>query len=122
MRYSKQRETIYDVVCSTKCHPNAEWVYNEVRKVIPDISLGTVYRNLNSLVDARRLDSLETALKEVHFDGDMSVHAHFVCDKCCKIYDMAIQAQVQSPKGFEVSHEKHIYYGLCKDCNKAEAK
>jgi Fe2+ or Zn2+ uptake regulation protein len=122
MRYSKQRETIYEVVCSTKCHPNAEWVYNEVRKVIPDVSLGTVYRNLNSLVEARRLDSLETALKEVRFDGDMSVHAHFVCDKCCKIYDMAIQAKVHRPDGFNVSHEKHIYYGLCKDCNNAEIK
>jgi Fe2+ or Zn2+ uptake regulation protein len=116
MRYSKQRETIYDVVCSTKSHPNAEWVYNEVRKSIPDVSLGTVYRNLNSLVDARRLDSLETALKEVRFDGDMSVHAHFVCDKCCKIYDMAISAKGDKPEGFMVSHEKHIYYGICKDC------
>ena len=116
MRYSKQRETIYEVVRSTKCNPNAEWVYNEVRKVIPDVSLGTVYRNLNSLVEARRLDSLETALKEVHFDGDMSIHAHFVCDKCSKIYDMAIKADVEKPEGFTVSHEKHIYYGVCKDC------
>lgn len=116
MRYSLQRETIYEVLKATKSHPNAEWIYNEVRKQIPDISLGTVYRNLNSLVESRRIDSLETALKEVHYDADMSMHAHFVCDKCNKIYDMEIKAKAQRPEGFECSYEKHIYYGICKDC------
>ena len=116
MRYSKQRETIYEVLCATKCHPDAEWIYNEVRKQIPDISLGTVYRNLSSLVESRRIDSLETALKIVHYDADMSVHAHFVCDKCCKIYDMPITAKAESPEWFEVNYEKHIYYGICAQC------
>ena len=117
MRYSKQRECIYEVVASTKCHPDADWVYDKVKAIMPDVSLGTVYRNLKSLANCGRLDSLETTHDSLHFDADVSLHAHFVCEGCGKIYDMPISSSdVEVPEGFEIKKQKHIYYGICHDC------
>ena len=59
LRYSKQRETIYDVLKNDETHPNVDTIYMNVRKVIPDISLGTVYRNLNLLADQKRILRLD---------------------------------------------------------------
>lgn len=119
MRYSKQRECIYEVVASTKCHPDADWVYEKVRVLMPDVSLGTVYRNLKSLAKVGRLDSLETTHDSLHFDADLSLHSHFVCEKCEKIYDMPIGCcQIEVPDEFQIKKQKHVYYGICHDCGK----
>lgn len=116
MRYSKQREKIYEAVKSTKCHPDADWVYEKVRQEITDISLGTVYRDLKALAKAGMLDSLETTHDTLRFDADLSVHAHFVCNGCGTIFDMPIKAKAQVPKGFICAKEKHVYYGTCANC------
>ena len=84
---------------------------------MPEVSLGTVYRNLKSLAKVGRLDSLETTHDSLHFDADVSLHAHFVCETCGKIYDMPISySDVEVPNGFEIEKQKHIYYGKCHDC------
>lgn len=119
-RYSRQRETILQVVQSTLVHPNADWIYNETRKLIPNISLGTVYRNLNQLVESGRIIKLKDEAM-VRYDGNVGQHDHFRCSVCGKWYDVEIidQSIIQS---FAEKHDFRIESfnlelgGTCKTC------
>lgn len=119
MRYSKQREAVYRAVCGTKCHPDAEWVYEHVRRTIPDISLGTVYRNLRVLADEKKLLTVETEQKTLRFDADLSPHMHFVCSSCGQVTDLALPSdltQTLEARGYTVESEKTVLYGKCPTC------
>lgn len=119
MRYSRQREAVYNAVAGTKCHPDAEWVYARVRESIPDVSLGTVYRNLRQLAEDRKLLTLETEKKTLRFDADLSPHSHFICKKCGCISDLYVTSEISrdlAQAGYRVDNEKTVLYGLCPIC------
>lgn len=119
MRYSKQREVVKEVTKSTITHPDAEWIYREAEKSIPNISLGTVYRNLKELVEQGELITLETEDNVLHYDGNVDPHAHFICRGCNRIIDLPCQsevAQTLSQVGYEVDCEKLLLYGKCPSC------
>lgn len=86
-RFSKQREKILNVVVNTKSHPTADWIHREVRKTIPNISLGTVYRNLGKLVEHEIIRS-HTISGVVRYDGNTAEHHHFICNQCGDIQDI----------------------------------
>ncbi len=88
--YSRQREAVLNVLCSTTSHPTAAWIYEKVREEIPNISLGTVYRNLSGLSEDGTIRKLSFGDSSVHFDGDISVHSHFYCEHCGEITDIWI--------------------------------
>ena len=120
MRYSRQRELITEIITGRKDHPTADMIYASAREIEPNISLGTVYRNLKQLSDDKVIITLETEDKRLHYDGDTSRHSHFICNKCGKIIDLFKPAN--APKeineiGLTVTSEKCVYYGLCLDCN-----
>jgi len=120
MRYSKQRKLITEIIKGRKDHPTADMIYGTAREFEPNISLGTVYRNLKLLADEGVIITLETEDKRLHYDGDTSRHSHFICTHCGKIVDLFRPAE--TPKelkdmGLAVSGEKCVYYGLCSDCN-----
>ncbi len=119
MRFSRQRELITDIIKGRKDHPTADMIYASAREIEPNISLGTVYRNLKMLADEGVIITLETVDKRLHYDGDTSRHSHFICEDCGKIIDLFEPAE--TPKelmklGLVVSGEKCIYYGKCTDC------
>ena len=91
MRYSYQREIIKEIVCSTRTHPTADWIYAQARLVIPNISLGTVYRNLGQLVDRKEIRALDVG-GAIHYDGQVHDHQHFLCAECNKVYDIEIKS------------------------------
>ena len=72
MRYSRQRELITQIIKGRCDHPTADMIYNSARAIEPNISLGTVYRNLKQLADDRAILTLETEDKRLHYDGDIS--------------------------------------------------
>ena len=74
MRYSRQREALLQLLRSTTSHPDAEWLYEGLRKENPRISLGTVYRNLRQLADAGEIIEIASGTVS-HFDGDISLGA-----------------------------------------------
>lgn len=119
-RYSKQRQLILDILKSRFDHPTADMVYATALNSCPNISLGTVYRNLKLLVDEGIIDTLETVDKRLHYDGDTSNHIHFVCSKCGKIIDyfedIAVPTKIKNNN--KVTLSKCVFYGLCKDCDK----
>ncbi len=119
-RRSKQRDLISDILKSTRSHPTAEWIYEQARKKDNTISLGTVYRNLRLLCDLGQAIALETADDKVHYDGCVANHRHFVCQTCGKIYDLE-PSPIETPqellqRGYTVSRESCVYYGICNDC------
>ena len=120
VRYSSRREAILDALRSVKTHPDAEWVYEKVRETIPNVSLGTVYRNLKELSESGAIVTVETEDECLHFDADTSPHAHFVCKTCgriCGVYDCGDLAQALEEKGYRVDCVKTIAYGVCARCS-----
>ena len=119
MRYSRQRELITDIIKGRCDHPTADMIYNSCREIEPNISLGTVYRNLKLLSDEGVIITLETEDKKIHYDGDLSRHSHFICHRCGKIVDLfkpsGLPEEVNE-LGLKVTGEKCIYYGKCNDC------
>ncbi|MDG1847820.1 MAG: transcriptional repressor, partial [Candidatus Marinimicrobia bacterium] len=91
MRYSYQREVIKNIVCSTKSHPNAEWVFCEAKKQIENISLGTVYRNLKILENTGKIKSIHDD-NQVRYDGNTEHHHHLKCSECGVLIDAEINS------------------------------
>ena len=92
MRYSRQRDIIYKSICSVTTHPSAEEVYSMVQSHIPNISMGTVYRNLAQLTNYGMIRELNIEGIS-HYDGNINMHQHFLCKKCQIIFDCKITAE-----------------------------
>jgi Fe2+ or Zn2+ uptake regulation protein len=121
-RKTKQRELILKVVRGTRTHPTADWIYNEVRKEIPNISLGTVYRNLRLLCQSGEVLELDMCGTLSRFDGRTDNHYHFRCLKCGRVFDLdepvdeGLNKRVADRTGFEVQCHRLEFRGLCLDC------
>ena len=103
-------------------HPRADWVYDQVRQEIPNISMGTVYRNLKSLVKSGDIRQLDIADGTTRFDGNTDNHYHFRCEECGHIFDLdepvdqAISERVAENTGFKVYRQRMELIGLCNAC------
>lgn len=123
-RRTEQRETIIKVLRSTTCHPTVDWIYDEVRKEIPNISLGTVYRNLKLLRESREILEIDLSGTFSRFDGNSDNHYHFRCDKCGRVFDIdepvnkELDERVARKTGFGISHHRLEFRGLCQECQK----
>jgi len=118
--YSRQREAILNVLRSTDTHPTANRVYELVRQEIPNISLGTVYRNLAALTAAGEILSVNVGDGFEHFDGDNSLHVHLHCKNCGSITDVPVEQnlfnQLFTGHGFKPDTSVCVVYGICKEC------
>lgn len=125
MRKTKQREVILRVLGEHVDHPSADTIYEEVRKFIPRISLGTVYRNLDIMSESGTIMKLETGGSIKRFDPFTGPHPHFRCVKCGAIEDLpiGIDDSIFTGKLDDWSHGRKIqnlnieYSGLCITCN-----
>jgi len=121
-RNSKQKETILRILKGITSHPTADWLYEEVRKEIPHISLGTVYRNLSVLKQEGKILELDLAGTVRRFDGHVQNHYHFRCERCDYVVDVdepvnkEIDKKLARKTGFKVSHHILEFRGVCKDC------
>ena len=124
LKRSKQKELILRIMKSTSSHPTADWVYEQARKEIPNISLATIYRNLKLMKDNGELLELDLGQGQSHYDGDTSNHYHFRCEKCGKLFDLeqpvdtAIDEKVGRETGHDVTHHVLEFRGTCKYCMK----
>ncbi len=125
LKYSRQRESIKELLNSSCDHPTADMVYMGVRQEFPNISLGTVYRNLNLLVDLGEAVKITTPNGGVHFDGRTAPHYHFCCNKCGEVIDLELEElgciNDAAGKNFDGIIESHsmMFYGTCKKCLKS---
>ena len=120
-RNTKQLQLIWDAVRDDKSHPTADQIYDRVRKKMANISLGTVYRNLQKLVADEKLQVLMRGRSQ-HFDPLVGPHQHFICDRCDRVYDVLVDQQrdikpYKLPhEGFKVTSHQLAFYGICKHC------
>ncbi|MCX6720475.1 MAG: transcriptional repressor [Candidatus Staskawiczbacteria bacterium] len=120
-RATAQKSFIFDYLRSVKCHPTAEKVYEEVRKKLPTISQGTVYRVLNNFKDKGQVLAIDTK-ENVHFDADISDHAHFICEECGNVYDVYDECSKcgilknRKTKVGKINKYQIKFYGTCTKC------
>ena len=120
MKDSKQRETVLSVVCSSHDHPSAETILLRCKSILPSINLATVYRNLNALVEDKRIRRIHTD-KGDRFDHTLPAHAHFRCENCLTVSDVDeidISNLVKTvPNGIStITNVDFVISGVCKDC------
>ena len=123
-RYSKKREAILSALRGTKSHPSAEWVYQTLKPAHPDLSLGTVYRNLSLFRQQGVIQSVGVVNGQERFDADTSLHHHFVCERCGSVLDLDFLQQgedswdqaVSEQYGFRTLRHELVFYGICKTC------
>ncbi len=119
---TKQKEAVLKVLRGTDSHPSADWIYNEVRKEIPNISLGTVYRNLRLLAQSGEILELDLCGTLSRFDARTDNHYHFRCERCGRMFDLdepvdeEINMRVARKTGFQVKCHRLEFRGLCSDC------
>ncbi|NLG50462.1 MAG: transcriptional repressor [Chloroflexi bacterium] len=123
IRLTPQRIAILQVLRSTDTHPDASWVYDEVRKQLPHISLATVYRNLTRLAEAGMIVKLELEGQVSRWDGRTQAHNHISCTRCGRVADIApvsltesVWDHITATSGFRVKGYYLTCYGCCPDC------
>jgi len=117
MKHSYQRDVILEQTIKLN-HPSVELIYENVKKQIPNISLGTVYRNLKQLEENNLIKKI-TIENNYHFDKTIDKHFHFYCKECKSIYDVQIDIDV-----CKIPHKVDTYsvelIGICQKCEGKE--
>ena len=127
VKHSKQRDAIEAYLKSTYDHPTADIVYQNVSKEFPNISLGTIYRNLAFLVDHGKAITIPCEDGSVHYDANLKPHNHFQCNKCHAVMDFDLNdevvedafinnAQSHFSKG-KISGHITFFHGICNNCD-----
>lgn len=122
-RNTKQLEVIWEAIKDDTSHPTADQVYARVRERFPNVSLGTVYRNLQKLVADEKLQVLMLGRSQ-HFDPLVTRHQHFICEKCGRVFDVLVDTrdEIKPAKlphaGFKVTSHQLAFYGACKHCSR----
>lgn len=125
IRQTKQRQLIKDCIVGYPKHLTAKQVFDLVNQNDQSISLATVYRNLNALVDQHEISCFTSCNNEVVYDGTLTNHDHFICTSCGKIIDIepldeqTIDAY-QSKYGVKIDAKQVVLSGLCHDCLQKE--
>jgi Fur family peroxide stress response transcriptional regulator len=121
--YSKKREAILKVLRGTTVHPSAEWIYTKLKPEYPDLSLGTVYRNLAQFKEEGSILSVGTVNGQERFDGNTNPHSHFVCSECGAVLDIpgefvGAQAKEEVARRYSLTVESSevLFRGVCDKC------
>jgi Fe2+ or Zn2+ uptake regulation protein len=119
---TRQREAILNVIRGAHSHPTADWIYEEVREVIPNISKGTVYRNLKILKERGEISELNLSGTVSRYEGQHDNHYHFRCEGCGKVFDLMepvnkeLDERIAKKTGFQVNYHQLEFRGLCQSC------
>jgi len=121
--YSRKREAILNTVRSTTSHPTADWVYEKLKPEYPDLSLGTVYRNLAQFKQDGTIISVGVVNGQERFDGNVRPHTHFVCSKCGCVMDIpdeyigsTMVAQTERKFHLQIDSTDVLLRGICPEC------
>lgn len=124
IKHSRQREAIRENLAARYDHPTAETVYMDIKEDFPNISLGTVYRNLSLLSELGEIQKISTGAGPDRFDGNPKPHCHFQCKQCYSVLDIPVDyldtinkhASQKFPGIIEGCSIQ--FFGLCPDCTK----
>ncbi len=122
---SRQRKRVLELLQGTGTHPTAEWLYRQMKDDFPNLSMGTVYRNLQILMEQGLIRKIGFGSTFDRFDANTGPHYHFVCEKCGAIIDLEIPVdeslndRVNSATNFTAKRHRVEFFGLCDRCKAA---
>lgn len=122
MKFSKQRELILNAVKDSTVHPTADFIYDYLKKDNPNLSLGTVYRNLSQLVNHGYIQKVSIPGFPDRFDGNVIKHNHMICDVCGNIQDIHsdilknITSTLSNELDIQITSCNVIMHGICTNC------
>ncbi|MEG0805879.1 MAG: transcriptional repressor [Lachnospiraceae bacterium] len=122
LKRSRQREAIKRSLMNRKDHPTAEMLYSDLKTEYPNISLGTVYRNLSLLTEVGEIQKISSRGTTDRYDGDTSSHNHFFCNTCNLVSDLDMDnfdfIEEMAQKNFLGKIKGHVtyFYGECVEC------
>ena len=127
-KHFRKREAIFECLRNTDVHPSADMVFSQLKREYPDLSLGTVYRNLSIFKKQGIIASLGTVNGIERFDGNTEPHVHFVCTCCNAVIDLPqlqvpeeLYASVSTQTGGSVDFCQLTFTGTCRNCLKAQS-
>jgi Fur family peroxide stress response transcriptional regulator len=126
-RLTRPRELILELLCTDAPHADANLIYDQVRKQLPHVSLGTVYRTLHVLAEAGLIRELHCGDGQAHYDGNVTEHYHVMCTCCGTVEDVpisrldALEQQAETLTRFAVAYHRLDFYGLCARCQERES-
>jgi Fe2+ or Zn2+ uptake regulation protein len=122
LRMTRQRKVILEELRKVNTHPSADKIYEMVRKRLPRISLGTVYRNLEILSASGEIQKLELGCTSKRFDGIADNHYHIRCLHCDRVvdapsdFDVAVNHDLKNTTNFKIIGHRLEFIGICPDC------
>jgi Fur family peroxide stress response transcriptional regulator len=127
LRFTRQREQVYEVLLQKRDHPTAEQVFLRAKQTMPDISLATVYNCLDALVKCGLVRQVNLDRAAARFCPNMREHFHFHCDACGGVFDIGFDPAEQGgklgiPKGFRLSRLDISAHGRCPECSARQKK
>lgn len=124
LKLTPQRIAVYKYLLSTKEHPSAETIYNNIHEDYPTMSLATVYKTLKTLVSVNLISELNVGENNFRYDGNPSTHYHIQCTCCGSVDDIEnfsldnLNDEVESYTKYKISYNKIYFYGICPHCQK----
>ena len=128
-KHSRKRDAILNCISRTKCHPSAEWVYQQLKPEIPDLSLGTVYRNIAMFKEEGTIQSIGVVNGLERYDYNTVPHTHFICTECSSVLDLegielptSIVQDAEATVGGAVVNYHLQFSGQCAGCRQKAQK
>ena len=123
-KHFRKRDAILEYLRSTSCHPSAEMIFTQLKPQIPDLAMGTVYRNLTHFKNQGQIMSVATVKGVERFDANTNAHVHFICSNCDAVIDLhqipmprSQDGEIQRSSGCKVESCQLTYVGLCGNCH-----
>ena len=122
-KHFRKRDAILEYLRSTKAHPSAETIYTDLKQQIPDLAMGTVYRNLTLFKEQGLVSSVATVNGVERFDANTDPHVHFICDGCDAVIDLmemeipkTLNRMAEAASGGKVNECHVCFTGKCRGC------
>ena len=122
-KHFRKRDAILTCLRQTTVHPSAEWIFTQLKPEIPDLSMGTVYRNLTLFKEQGIITSVGTVKGVERFDGNTDPHVHFFCTECGAVVDLTgltvpeeLNKAAATETGGQVGTCQLTFTGVCMEC------
>lgn len=122
-RETRQRQLVLEFVREATSHPTADWIFEQVKELVPKISLGTVYRNLAVLKEEGLIREIHGIERKAHYESTEDPHGHFICSGCGEIRDVHAMPPLpwhtfKELVGCEVDEQRIEFVGTCAACTR----
>ena len=124
LKLTPQRYAIYKFLKSTKTHPSAEMIYDNLKIDYPTMSLATVYKTMKTLIELGVVQQLNVGEDNFRFDANTDIHPHIVCLSCGRVDDIEnadfgfLDKMAEECSSYQIDAHQVYFYGLCPDCKK----